>query len=728
MASCRRPLVLETEIDNQRKTIHVMGAALDSVREAADPNIHRVVACPSGDIRNLPLKHGKEEDVVLLALSPDTPTGRLHEFLVAATSMDRRIGFIATTGGRRAVRRRLDRLAGVTGREFLSGATATSQFGFSGTEPGAGEWLRIRAFDDPRSADEATRGYRLLGLATHSNGLDAPLGTGVLCPLADDRRRPTSHSVPVLDGRHPTCVAGGPCARAHRNGSVLVDPPLVHPRRLAAEVLVWQTCFGGPGDGWMFDVEYALIHQLLARDNVHNVLTPFRSVEADDSLLLYALALNRAGHRLGDVCLELNRATLRNGAGAPWMLYGDPDWRSPDDAGHEGPVDLRNTGRGGGPPARITLAPGDLRVLALPDGTACYLTAAPGAGRPVEQERLLLRGIRGSERGVLLYTGAESVEVTLRADDRAQAPAAVRMVESVWSRLAGLRSSLRMVELAREDGATDPGRAEALEAELSWELRYHAAALAASSKGAPLLNGTVSHLTGLAVDEAQRWTGLHRALLDFTTRYCRDRGPVLSFLYEREAVLLAQWDEEGRCPYCGSPQDSSEVFLPGSGHRRRRTTCSGCGPVADTSDGIRLLSLRGPATCRAGESTTYRLDGVFEQSPTGEVRQLAARLVFAHVPWNMGSGGPEAEICLLPGQHSMPSFELTVAVDRETPVGVYYLSAAVVCDGDLWTVNRPITVVAAAAGPPAAGSAVTHYSSGRQDDASTVLPESLEPA
>ncbi|WP_406205551.1 hypothetical protein OH807_31065 [Kitasatospora sp. NBC_01560] len=615
-----------------------------------------------------------------LLVAPDSRCRNedLHRISLAAATAGKQIGFLATWGGERTVAAQLEKLT-TYAHVPVPGTMAFSQFGFSGVTPGGSEDFLIRADDDPSLLPELGKGHRVVGMATHGNGLDARLTGMVLCPLADQR---------VVDqaGRAAPCGNGGPCIRGKRQDGVLVEPPTIGPHGITAETLVWQTCFGMPAAGWVYEPEHALAQGFLRGRGVRNLLTTYRVVETDDSLLLYALALIESNHCLGDVVLSLNRAAVRHSEAAPWLLLGDPAWRldpsrdaDPPVAADPSPVQLKV------PAASISLIP-HRRHLDEPDSV---VDAPDGITEP---GTLLIDTVPGADHAVVLNTGSTERRLTVRRPDERPISSPGAVVRSVWSSTDGLAGSLRLLALGLQDPAIAPTVPDGLVAEVVGELQYHAVALAALSRGEPLLNGVRTDVVELAAAESARWSALHRSLLDFLNTYCETFGSGIGYLYHREAVTAGQGELPGRCHYCGSRLSYSDIELVLAHHNRRRVECDGCGPVRDTSAAVRDLYLEGPDDCRQGETVRYRLRGSLQAPMTG-FSQLAARVTFDHLPWDMGPGSEIAELLLRPGCETFPELEFEVPIPPDAPGGVYFLSAPITFQGEMWTLKRPVTVI-----------------------------------
>jgi hypothetical protein len=411
---------------------------------------------------------------VLFAPCSGASAADLNQLVAAATASARSVGFIHTWGRPDAVTAQLRRWAG-SDPDPRQGTLAASQFRFSGLRPGGDTRFHIQDHAHSDLLAEVSRGYRTLGLVTHSNGLDADLGAAVMCTLAHDRQR-------IIDGPFLPCAGGGPCLRARPADGVLDERPLFSPRLIAAETLIWQTCFGVPGGTWTFDSHQALINDVLATDRVRNVLTTYRVADADDAYLLYALALLDAGHTLGEVCLILNTTRARRGRGTPWILVGDPLWR--DESGHPATAVSAGTENG----ATVAFESAGIRLVHLPDSTGLRLSADMPAS---DQDRgdLLLRRVPGTSDAVVVHTGPAARNVTLFAHDQKAPLVPAEVVAAIWEYRGNFSASRRLAELAERQPKGDTVVPVGLVERLTAEVEYQAIAVTALSRDAPILDG-----------------------------------------------------------------------------------------------------------------------------------------------------------------------------------------------------------------------------------------------
>lgn len=616
---------------------------------------------------------------LLLVLDSATSVRDLTALTEASAESGACLGFLPTWGDPEVVDAQSRRMA-ATGpaveRGYTGSTLAISQFGFSGTETCRTGDLVLMPHDDPDVLAELTKGHELVGLANHANGIDAQLGPGIMCSMAPRRDAD-------MGEEFAPCGNGGPCMRASVGTPVLVDAG-----GFAADVLVWQTCFGAPPTGSVFGTRGMVSQDILRSERVGHLLTTYKVSVTDDVSLLYALALLRAGTPLGEVCLLLNRAARGRGEGTPWLLLGDPAKRVSATAGGSS-VDLRSSSQ------VVELAAGELRLATVSRGAsgASPTLTAKRAGRVTyASDSLLTRAVPGTGQAVILYTGAVpvAVEVTPHEDIRTVEPA--NRLLSLWSTVPPLSFAQRFVELAHRYprfGAA-PG-AEGLGDALAAQIEYHTKVLAAVSREQPVLGGSREALDDAANTETVRWASLNRALLAFLSTYCTRLGGVLSFAYEQESVSAGHRQLDTDCPYCGSPVESNEVSLPRHGVTRRRTICYRCSYIGDTSADVRDLRLEGPASARQGDTVRFRLRGSVADTAR-DWRFAATRVVFEHVPWDMGPGSDVAEEILPPGRTTLPGAELTLPVPAAAPPGTYQLNAAVAFHGQLWVARRPFTV------------------------------------
>ncbi|MEV0443328.1 hypothetical protein AB0I84_35985 [Streptomyces spectabilis] len=616
---------------------------------------------------------------LLLALDSATSVRDLTLLTEASALSGARLGFLPTWGDPEVVdaqSRRMMTTGSTREAGFTNSTLAISQFGFSGVKQPCGTTnLILLPHDDRRVLEELARGHELVGLANHANGIDAQLGPGIMCTMAPRRAAD-------MGEEFAPCGNGGPCMRASTEMPVLVDP-----RGFAADIMVWQTCFGAPPAGSVFGARSAVSQDVLRSERVRHLLTTYKVSGADDVSLAYALALLRAGRSLGEVGLLLNRAARGRGEGTPWILLGDPAKRVSGTV-QDACVDLRSASQ------VVELGAGELRLatvsrgaLGSPTVTARYVGSAVPA-----TDSLLVRVVPGTEHAVVMHTGDSPVEVELTAHEDIRTVEPANRLLSLWNTIPQLSFARRFVELAsRYPRLGRVSGAETLQSDLAAQVEYHTRVLAAFSREQPVLGGSREALDAAADAETARWVSLNRTLLAFLASYCTRLGGVLSFAYEQESVAGAHEQLDMVCPYCGMRVESNEVSLAPHGVIRRRTMCYRCSYISDTSADMKDLRLEGPASARQGDTVRFRLRGCVAETAR-DWRFFATRVVFEHVPWDMGPGSDVIEEIVPPGSLMLPGTELAVPVPVTAPPGTYQLNAAVAFQGQLWVARRPFTV------------------------------------
>jgi hypothetical protein len=157
---------------------------------------------------------------------------------------------------------------------------------------------------------------------THSDGIDAFLGPGVLCALAGEFG-------PQGQWRSPRCHLTGQC---HRLGLSVADALatglLISPLEVSARVMVWSTCLGIVPSDWVVAPSWSIAAQLLANPSVGAVITTW-SIGALDERVCRRLSDHlAAGMSAGQ---SLHAALDDHQGGRPRLrmcLFGDPATRA----------------------------------------------------------------------------------------------------------------------------------------------------------------------------------------------------------------------------------------------------------------------------------------------------------------------------------------------------------------------------------------------------------------
>lgn len=141
-------------------------------------------------------------------------------------------------------------------------------------------------------------GADLLVLSSHSDGLDAHLGTGLaLCPV------PTAEPHTGTMRAAPECQLDGRCYRLRRPISeAIVGGALVAPEHIAARVMLWHTCRGFLLSRGGLDSMWSLAERLMVNPKLGAVLLPWNSTfynPAVRELVISLLAGASVGAALG---------------------------------------------------------------------------------------------------------------------------------------------------------------------------------------------------------------------------------------------------------------------------------------------------------------------------------------------------------------------------------------------------------------------------------------------
>jgi hypothetical protein len=258
-------------------------------------------------------------------------------------------------------------------------------------------------------------------IASHSDGASLPVGPHVVCARMAAQTGPAS-------GRALPCFYDGACLRGE--GPAAAPEAYVDPRKLAADALILDMCWGNmPTDG-LFEPNATVAGVLLENACARNILAPINVIESSRTRLSDCLARFLAGASLGELTLELNQ----DREAEFWILLGDPEVRSAARI----PVESANrSGRGW----RIALGSANpLRIVELTGSE----DLAPGPGAvigPVAETRQVrlgggLRRPRDSRVVTILECGRDSGETaaleSLLIDADPQGDSRSRSSAGIW--------------------------------------------------------------------------------------------------------------------------------------------------------------------------------------------------------------------------------------------------------------------------------------------------------
>jgi hypothetical protein len=362
----------------------------------------------------------------------------------AAAARRRPLGFVATWLGRERVDRQLEKLR----RPPRSGCDADlvfAQLGFAplAAGPGLGDGrLALLAGTDGGLAERFSAPHRLLAVAAYGSAADAEIGRAYVCARHD-----------AADDALPwPCHMGGLCLERRRAGA---EPPQVvrmGARSVAADCLIWGVCGAVAFPGSIVAPGDSLVAGFLASERCGPVIAPCKVTELDHALLLFAAGLVRAGASLGEVALELNRASLAgSSADAPWLLLGDPAARL--EPVEPAPAPIPDGG------LELTARPGQVRLLRSGPDDAVVTWEAAGDAAALSR-RLLVRQFPGTGHAVVHLATGDPVALTLRARRPGELPAELAQALSIRA-AAGPYAALRRLlgAAARLPGRRRPGGA-----------------------------------------------------------------------------------------------------------------------------------------------------------------------------------------------------------------------------------------------------------------------------
>ncbi|MGC5014967.1 hypothetical protein ACLQ2R_29730 [Streptosporangium sp. DT93] len=641
----------------------------------------------------------RPERDVLVAAGKDVAVWELAELVTLATNRRKHIGFVAGWAGEESIRLQVRKLLEpVTARR--EGTLLCSEFSFAGIAPRSHPDLTVLALEDPALVTAVGEGYELVGLVSHGSGADSPFGEAVLCTLADGNARDTDDPWFLPCGHD-----ADKCVRRRRTGDGWVTPERVGAAMFAAGTMVWQTCTGVPPHGSTFPPAATLGQRMLENPRVGSLLTTFQIVDADDSMLLYATALLRRGHTLGETCMRLNAATLNSTGDTPWILLGNPAKRLGDPATGQD-RDRERERPEGARPAGSTPTPPTLTPLTLTPG---LVDTARGSGSPgddllivrpttdtaIASDDLRLGHVRGSDDYVLLHTGPRPVEVVVEAYPDHALPDQAKAVLSIWGSARRLQFSTRLLAmLERHPKAAQMRDLPATRAAAERLLEYYLPAHATTVRKKTLLNGTARGLDDRCAYEVGQWLALQRGLVSVAGDMCRFATSRIDEFYLRESLPGPYERDAAPCHYCENKVIGARFDLPGFGHiGRSQMECHRCERVLDASTACRDAWLAGPDLLKRGTTYSFDLRARLAE-PVRGFQFFAAGLAFRRWSWGDPPEAPVEEFVLGEGGTEIEDVTLEVDVPRHMPVGAHTVCAAIAAHGDVWIVTKPVAVVA----------------------------------
>jgi len=523
-----------------------------------------------------------------------------------------------------------------------------------------------------RLIDELTRSRRCAALITHGNGVDAPLAASLLCSALRLTSLDPGASSPFL----PCGYRDGPCIRTVETPEGTRVRNRVSPRDIAADVIVFFTCFGMLAAESVFDPARSLAAEFARSRRAGALLTTIQDIADDNWPAFLALGLVNAGISLGEVCRLMNVATLGSGdPGTPWILLGDPDVAFPPNRPRMMlPVSVEHD---------VQLRPG-VSVLELPSSAPHVLAVSTTAPLPVN---LLFRQVPGSAFVLAIKTGTtmDYRLLPVPADEHPHFSA----LKSIRGTIDPLSYAISLLDRAETNPRTrhlvqDTGLRELITARLTRNIRM---------AGGAIDYQLASELSGYGVEEQAEngevttWIALNRAIAYFLAAYALAAGTINTFSTERGKLI----SDDIACPYCGSQVSRREAADSVSRTRRRISWCLGCGLLGETSDQVLAVALLGPSTITPGRQAKYSLDIRGLSCEAWRVIHGCLRLY--GTPWPVTLTAPMRLVVTVRGERDL-SVELTMELPDGIPEGIYTLIAPVVVQGDMWITRRPVRVIA----------------------------------
>lgn len=177
--------------------------------------------------------------------------------------------------------------------------------------PGAGPIELKRALES---------GSTLLTIMSAGDGIDAQLGSLIMCPM--------DHMPASSRGPAPPCAVNGFCHRIQLPiAETLKSGRVVSPDVVAARVLVLHACWGLQPGGALNDPEWGYGYRLAHLDRLGAMLTTWQITigsAAETETLAQDLARGRS---LGESLARFNRSAPARRTGQRMCLFGDPELR-----------------------------------------------------------------------------------------------------------------------------------------------------------------------------------------------------------------------------------------------------------------------------------------------------------------------------------------------------------------------------------------------------------------
>jgi hypothetical protein len=198
-------------------------------------------------------------------------------------------------------------------------------------------------------------------------------------------------------------------------------------------------------------------------------------------------------------------------------------------------------------------------------------------------------------------------------------------------------------------------------------------------------SGLESRLRHAGEAAATRWSYLSHRLLEELLRHLRSSpDPGITSTWWAPGPRPTS-GPEGSCCYCGMTVRVNLTAV--AGIDRRAAHCGHCGLLADTSGDVGDVRIVGPAVARQDEQVEYVLTGRWANGRGWH--HLVGELLSDWVPWQAGLTGERTSWS---GADRAFELSLPLRISSKAYPGLYFIRAAVVADGHLWMLRRPLTI------------------------------------
>lgn len=650
-------------------------AAATVAAEAMERDLHRVADIHAllGWLRVVPAA------TVLIAPGDHCRVTDMQAVATVATHLRRPIGFLATWLGERVVERQLQKVAAYrpTGsdKDLLY-----SMYGFPPLATRVGGRLELASGSEPGAWQRMLQRHRLVAFSNPGSPAHSEVSHGMYACAAGDvegQRTATRLSLP--------CHHGSRCMRCVADGERMVEPERVSPADVVADCVIWGTCSSIALTGQAVDPMRSVAATFLRSRWIRDMLGTFRVIDGDPLHVIFGVGLAQSGLRMGDVCLQLNQASLHGShRDVQWLLLGDPAGRLPGAM----PTPLRRVAG-----ERLSLPADQVAVWRCGRDAAllaCDIENEPRAAEARQTPRLLARPVPGT--GLALAIADAPLTVRPRPLTPGELPPEQFQAVSIL-RSPGLSPALKQL-LQLHRGGLDP-KGQAATGELLDELasmRIQSLSYLTEETILFRLSGPSHHVAGRREGERRRWTEFHsRALSSLLPLLQRRRG-VLASLHSPAMPLDDAWQARAdRCPHCGTELEESAYRVEGWHVERTRVSCLSCGSISDAPTTLGLLRLEVGPHLDVGKRAQWL---VASSRPSSDWSYWVGAIVVEEVSWPVLRDAGQASAWQPPS--SMPCrLEGMIELRPDVPPGVYALVAAMIVQGEPCFARKQVAIEAA---------------------------------